>query len=79
MAGNDARLVDFPPSTLILSGLDVAIEQMHALTVLFMDARVAHPHVPLTLLPAALEDASRALWLIAPDSRPERLLRALRV
>jgi hypothetical protein len=79
MAGDDSRLPGFPPSTLIVSSLDVAIEQIHALSVLFIDAQLAHPHVPLTLLRASLEDASRALWLIAPDSRPERLLRALRV
>lgn len=79
LADDDQRLPGFPASALIRSGLDAGIEHLHALGVLFIDAKVAHPHVPLTLLRASLQDLAEAVWLLAPDHRDERLLRALRV
>jgi hypothetical protein len=79
LADDDQHLPGFPGSTLMRIGLDTAIEHMHALGVLFIDAGVAHPHVPLTLLRASLQDAAEAVWLLAPDQQDERLLRALRI
>jgi hypothetical protein len=79
LADDDQRLPGFPGSTLIRTGLDTGVEHLHALGVLFIDAAIAHPHVPLTLLRASLQDLAEAVWLLAPDDRDERLLRALRV
>lgn len=79
LADDDQHLPGFPGSSLMRIGLDTAIEHLHGLGVLFIDAQVAHPHVPLTLLRASLQDAAEAVWLLAPNQQDERLLRVLRI
>jgi len=77
--GDDQQLPGFPGSTLIRTQMDTAIEHLHALGVLLVDAKVAYPYALVTLLRASLEEAAEATWLLAPDQRDERVLRALRV
>jgi hypothetical protein len=79
LADDDQRLPGFPGSTLVRTGLDAGSEYLHALGVLLIDAAIAHPRVPLTLLRVSLQDLAEAVWLLAQDQRDERLLRALRV
>jgi hypothetical protein len=76
--GDDRKLKGWHLSTLAVSALNTAIEHVHAVKVILVDAGVAPPHALLTLLRSALEDGSMAVWLLAPDERKERLTRALR-
>ncbi|TWJ20853.1 hypothetical protein [Micromonospora endolithica] len=58
--------------------LSHAVDHLHCLRTLLKDARVMHMYAPYSLARAALENASAAVWLLAPDDRPERMLRRLR-
>jgi hypothetical protein len=78
LEGDDRKLKGWHLSTLAVSALNTAIEHVHAVKLLLVDAKAAPPHALLTLLRSALEDASLAVWLLAPDERQERLTRALR-
>ncbi|WP_187234054.1 hypothetical protein [Actinomadura sp. HBU206391] len=63
-----------------------AVDHLHALRRMTMDCEVCHPNgmtfqitVHWTLLRAALENGSRAIWLLGPEDRSERVLRVLRL
>lgn len=55
-----------------------AVDHMDALRTLVEDAHVVHARAPLTLLRGSLENASIAVWLLAPENRKERVRRRLR-
>lgn len=46
---------------------------------MIVDAGVLHPAVPFTIVRAAIENASIAVWLLAPARRGERAMRRLRL
>jgi len=46
--------------------------------VVMKDAHLMHMYAPYSFARAALENASAAVWLLAPDDRGERILRRLR-
>lgn len=56
-----------------------AADHLDALRTLLQDARIVHARAPFTLLRAALENSSTTVWLLAPASRNERVLRRLRL
>ncbi|MEU4781039.1 hypothetical protein [Micromonospora sp. NPDC023633] len=58
--------------------LSHAVDHLHCLRTLLKDAQVMHMYAPYSLARAALENASAAVWLLAPDDRAERILRRLR-
>lgn len=55
-----------------------AVDHLHCLRTLLRDAQRMHMYAPYSLARAALENASAAVWLLAPDDRAERILRRLR-
>lgn len=56
-----------------------AVDHLDAFRALVVDAQILHARAPYTLLRAALENAATAVWLLAPRSRDERVLRLLRL
>lgn len=58
--------------------LSHAVDHLHCLRTLLKDAHLMHMYAPYSLARAALENASTAVWLLAPDDRSERILRRLR-
>jgi hypothetical protein len=56
-----------------------SVDHLDALRTLIQDAHVVHARAPFTLLRAALENSATAVWLLAPGSRDERVLRRLRL
>ena len=56
-----------------------AVDHLDALRTLIQDAHVVHARATFTLLRAALENSATAVWLLAPGSRDERVLRRLRL
>ncbi|WP_431916983.1 hypothetical protein [Micromonospora wenchangensis] len=58
--------------------LSHAVDHLHCLRTLLKDAHMMHMYAPYSLARAALENASAAVWLLAPDDRAERILRRLR-
>jgi hypothetical protein len=56
-----------------------ASDHLDALRALVADAHVVHARASFTLLRAALENSSTAVWLLGPPDRDERILRRLRL
>jgi hypothetical protein len=56
-----------------------AVNHIHAVRTLIVDAKKVHPNAPLTLLRGALENAATAVRLLAANSRDTRILRRLRL
>ncbi|MFC0439622.1 hypothetical protein [Kutzneria buriramensis] len=79
LARDDQDTDPFQISHAVLGVLNSAVDHLHALRKLIIDANVVHARAPFTLLRAALENASIAVWLLAPSSRDERILRRLRL
>jgi hypothetical protein len=57
--------------------LTAAVEHLDALRALIVNAGLLHPTAPFTLIRAAIETGAAAVWVLAPDERSERVLRAL--
>ncbi|MFC1438025.1 hypothetical protein ABUW04_07115 [Streptacidiphilus sp. N1-10] len=84
LAGDDARTDPYHLSHSVQHALQVAIDHVQCLRsslVERMDADkasvVLHTHGQATLLRGALENSARAVWLIAPPQRLERVRRRL--
>ena len=58
--------------------LSAALDHLHTLSVLVVDARVLHTHAPFTLARGCLENAAAALWIVGPSKRADRITRGLR-
>jgi hypothetical protein len=56
-----------------------AVDHLHCLHALITDAQLLNMYAPYTLVRAALENASAAVWLLAPASRSDRITRRLRL
>jgi hypothetical protein len=56
-----------------------AVDHLHCLRALIADAQLLNMYAPYTLVRAALENASAAVWLLAPASRTDRITRRLRL
>jgi hypothetical protein len=77
LAGDDRASDPYQVSHGVTVAIGTAVEHVHAVKALIMDARVMHPAAPFTLLRAAIEAGSTAAWLIGPTSRRERVIRRL--
>jgi hypothetical protein len=56
-----------------------AMDHLHCLRALIADGQLLNMYTPYPLVRAALENASTAVWLLAPASRTERIIRRLRL
>ena len=63
----------------LIGALVSAVDHLDAVRALVQDAGILHARAPFTLLRAALENSATAVWLLAPASRNERVLRRLRL
>lgn len=68
----------FKSSTAFWLSMSATSDHLHALKLLVWEANVHHTYAPYTLARAAIEAASTAVWLLSPETREERVLRALR-
>ncbi len=55
----------------------IAINHLHALRGLIVDARQVHSYAPFSLIRGAIDNAALSVWLLAPDDQDERLFRRL--
>ena len=79
LAGDDKATDRYPVSAAAVGVLLSAVNHIHAVRTLIVEAKKVHPNAPLTLLRGALENAATAVWLLAPTSRDTRVLRRLRL
>ena len=86
LAGDDKKVDPFHLSHAVASAVQVAVDHACALQRLVEGCGTCHPwqmtfllNSYYTLVRGALENATRAVWLLAPDVRPERILRRLRL
>ena len=61
------------------AGVVGAVDHLHAVQTLIYDAGALHTYAPHALIRAAMENSAAAVWLLAPDDRRTRLVRALRL
>lgn len=78
LARDDQDTAPFQISHAVGAALTSAIDHMYALRSLILDAHLVPARATFTLLRAALENGAVAVWLLAPPSRNERVLRRLR-
>jgi hypothetical protein len=86
LAEDDRQSDPFQVSHAAATALTVAVDHLLALRRMTEDCRVCQPSrmtfqitAHWTLLRAAMEGASRAIWLLGPEDRSERVVRALRL
>jgi hypothetical protein len=86
LVGDDRRSAPFHVSHAVAASLGVAVDHAHCLLRSIEGCTECNPHqVTLlmnsyySLLRAAMENAARVVWMLAPDQRPERVLRRLRL
>lgn len=75
--GDNKATGNFSVSTPVQLGLVTAVEHLHALKVLIVEAEQIHPTVPFTLARAAIEAGATAYWVLLPKNRNERIARTL--
>jgi hypothetical protein len=78
LAGDDQATDPYQLSHAVAAAMGHSVEHLHAIRALIIDAGVMHPAAPFTIARAAIENASIAVWLLAPASRTERVMRRLR-
>jgi hypothetical protein len=78
MSRDDKETNPFQMSHAAWHALSHAVDHLHCLRGLVKDAHLMHMYAPYSLVRAALENASAAVWLLHPDDRGERTLRRLR-
>lgn len=75
---DDQRTHPYQTSHAAWHALSHAVDHLHCLQSLLQDARVIHMYAPYSLVRGAVENASAAVWMLGPASRPERIARRLR-
>jgi hypothetical protein len=78
MSRDDKETDPFQISHAAWHALSHAVDHLHCLRALLKDAHLMHMYAPYSLVRAALENASAAVWLLHPDDCDERILRRLR-
>lgn len=78
MRRDDKETHPYQMSHAVQHALSHAVDHLHCLRTLLKDAHLMHMYAPYSLARAALENASAAVWLLAPEERRERILRRLR-
>jgi len=76
--GDDARTHPYELSHGAWHALSHAVDHLNCLHVLLKDAQVIHMFAPFSLVRAALENASAAVWMLQPPSRTSRVCRRFR-
>jgi hypothetical protein len=76
--GDDARTRPYELSHGAWHALSHAVDHLNCLHVLLKDAQVIHMFAPFSLVRAALENASAAVWMLQPSSRTSRVCRRFR-
>jgi hypothetical protein len=79
LMGDDNATDPYYLSHAAWGGISSAVDHLNTLKTMIMDAKVLHIYSPFTIIRAAIENASTAVWLLAPTSRDERVLRRLRL
>lgn len=79
LAGDDRTAHPHKVSQAAYRALEAATEHLDALRALILGARLMHPHAPYTLIRAAIETGSAAVWLLTPTTRSERTIRSLKL
>lgn len=79
LAGDRRKLHGYPADHFVSRYLESACENLDALRRLIVDAEVFHPTAPFTLIRTAIELGAWSCWLLAPESRPERIRRIVAV
>jgi hypothetical protein len=79
LAGDAAKSPQHRVDHAAWSAIAHAIDHLHAVKALVIDARKLHPYAPYSLLRAAIENAATAVWLLEPSDRSTRLERCLRL
>lgn len=84
LAGDDKKADPFQLSHAVASAIRVAVDHADALRRLMEGCGICHPgqmnfglNSYYSLLRGAMENAARVIWMLAPDGRPERILRRL--
>lgn len=62
-------------SHMVTTSLLHAVDHLHCLKTLIVEAKMLHTSAPFTLIRSAVENASVAVWLLAPEDPQERRLR----
>jgi hypothetical protein len=78
MRTDDARTHPYELSHAAWHSLSHAVDHLNCLLALLRDAHMIHMYAPYSLVRSALENASAAVWMLQPGSRPERVTRRLR-
>lgn len=63
----------------VRASLGVALDHLHAFTIIVADGGAVLPFAMFTLVRSAYEGAGTALWLLHPTSRDDRVLRSLKL
>lgn len=77
LAQDDALTHPWQLSHIVTEMLTVAVEQLHAIKTLMLDAGMLHNHAPFTLARSAIEVSGTALWMLQPESQRIRVRRRL--
>ncbi|MBM0201836.1 hypothetical protein JNW90_01035 [Micromonospora sp. STR1s_5] len=78
LAADDRKLDPYQLSHASWWALSHAVDHLHMHRNVLRDAAVIHRQSHYTLLRGAFENASAAVWMLAPPSRAERVCRRLR-
>lgn len=78
MAGDNKKTDPYQTSHIVWHAISHAVDCLHMLRSVFRDASALHMYAPFLLIRGAMENSSAAVWMLAPGSRPERVLRRLR-
>lgn len=78
LAADDRATSPYHLSHAAWFALHTAVDHLHLHRTAVREAGVIHTFAPYTLLRGAFENACTAVWLLAPPSRDERVLRRLR-
>ena len=78
LAGDDAAAHPFEVSQAIRHLINAAVDQLHGIKTLHVEAEAQQLAVIPTLARAALENTATALWILGPVKRDQRLERVLR-
>lgn len=76
---DDARTHPYQLSHAVWLALSHAVDHLNCLRTLLRDVQVIHMFAPYSLVRAALENASAAVWMLQPPSRASRVCRRLRL
>ncbi|NRQ51564.1 hypothetical protein [Aeromicrobium stalagmiti] len=78
LAGDNKRTKPFQTSHACRAVIHAAVDHQHAVGALVMDAHALHTYAGATLVRAAIESASFAIWMLEPESKEERALRTFK-